>query len=52
MKECDNSNMKILSLNTPNQIRTESKILHDHIFTALEYFIQTKEYNGIGWMLL
>lgn len=44
--------MKIQSLAIPNRILRISKVLHDHVFTTLKYFIQTKEYNKIGWLLL
>lgn len=48
MARCDNRDMKILPLDIPNQILMESKILHDHVFTSSEHFIQTKEQNRIA----
>lgn len=43
MAWCDYRDMKILPLDIPNQVLIESKVLHDHVLTTLEHFIQTRE---------
>lgn len=40
------------SLDTPNQMPIGSEVLSDHVFVTLEHFSPTKEYSGIGWLLL
>ena len=40
------------ALDTLNQIHIESDVLSGHAFATLEYFSQTKKYDGIVWLLL